>query len=72
MAAAAILDFKKFHFPLIFLRKIVKFGNYKSTHSKVALIFRNFCFGMNFPFEGLLERFLGVSAPQQKRRQIQF
>ncbi len=59
MAAAAILDFQNVYFPLIFrmhtffLRKHVKFGNYQSTESKVALIFRNFCFGLNFPFEGL-------------------
>ncbi len=69
MAAAAILDFKKFHFPLIFrmhtffLRKNVKFGNDQSTESKVALSFRNFCFGLNFPFEGLFRAVFGGRRP---------
>ncbi len=53
-----------------YLRIAVEFGEYQYTQSKVASIFRNFCFGLNFPFEGLFERFLGVGAP--KRRQIQF
>ena len=41
-----------------------KFGEDQNTQSKVALIIRNFCFGLNFPFKGLLWRFFGVSDPQ--------
>ena len=65
MAAAAILDFQILHFPLIFrmhtffLRKNMKFGNDQSTESKVALIFGNICFGLNFPFEGLFGEVFG-------------
>ena len=69
MAAAAILDFQNFHFSLnrpmhaILLRKIVKFGNDQSTRSKVGLIFRIFCFGLNFPFEGLFGEVFGGRRP---------
>ncbi len=65
MAAAAILDFQNFNFPLIFrmhtffLRKNVKFGKDQSTESKVALIFRNFCLCLNLPFEGLFGEVFG-------------
>ncbi len=47
----------------VFLRKIVKYGNDMSTHSKVALIFRNFGFGLNFPFEGLFGEVFGGKRP---------
>ena len=69
MAAAAILDFQNFHFPLFFhmhtffIRKNMKFGKDQSTESKVALIFRNFCFGLNFPFEGLFRAVFGGRRP---------
>ncbi len=69
MAAAAILDFQNFHFPLIFAcilsfyAKNMKFGKDQSTESKVALIFRNFCFGLNFPFEGLFRAVFGGRRP---------
>ena len=72
MAAAAILDFQNFHFPMIFhmhavfLRENVKFGNDQSTHLKVALSFRNICFGLNFPFEGLFRAVFGVDDPQME------
>ncbi len=69
MAAAAILDFRNFHFSpnfhvhTVFLRKSAKFGNDQSTHSNVALIFRNFGFGLNFPFEGLFGEIFGGWRP---------
>ena len=65
MAAATFLDFQIFHFALnrhmhaILQRKTVKFGNAQSTRSKVGLIFRIFCFGLNFPFEGLFGEVFG-------------
>ena len=71
MAAAAILDFQFFYFftshrvLTVFLRIAVKFGDDQSTQSKVASIFRNFCFGLNFPFEGLFGEVLGVGDPQR-------
>ncbi len=69
MAAAAILDFQNFNFPLIFrmhsffLRKNVKFGKDQSTESKVALIFRNFGFGLNSLFGGLFGEVFGGKRP---------
>jgi hypothetical protein len=69
MAAAAILDFQIFYFFIshrvltVFLRIAVKFGDDQSTQSKVASIFRNFCFGLNFPFEGLFGEVFGGRRP---------
>ena len=69
MAAAAILDFQNFLFFInrrvytIFLRIAVNFGEDWSTQSKVASIFRNFCFGLNFPFEGLFGAVFGGRRP---------
>ena len=59
MAAAAILDFQIFHFCInhrmhtVFIRIAMKFGEGQSMHSKIASIFPNFRFGLNFPLEGL-------------------
>ena len=69
MAAAAILDFQNFYFSLnhhmhaTFLRKSVKFCDDQSTHTRTGLIFRNFCFGLNFPFEGLFGEVFGGRRP---------
>ena len=69
MAAAAILDFQNFLFFInrrvytIFLRIAMNFGEDWSTQSKVASIFRNFCFGLNFPFEGLFGEVFGGRRP---------
>ena len=63
------LGFLKFFFfinhrvPTVFLRIAVKFGDDQSTQSKVASIFRNFCFGLNFPFEGLFGEVFGGRRP---------
>ncbi len=69
MAAAAILDFQIFHFCInhrmhtLFLRIALKFGEGQSMHSKIASIFRNFCFGLNFPLEGHFGAVLGGRRP---------
>ena len=47
----------------ILLRTAVNFGQDWSTQSKVASIFRNFCFGLNFPFEGLFGEVFGGKRP---------
>ena len=47
----------------ILLRTAVNFGQDWSAQSKVASIFRNFCFGLNFPFEGLFWAVFGGGRP---------
>ncbi len=47
----------------VVLRIVLKFGEDQSTQSKVASIFRNFGFGLNFPFEGLFGEVFGGKRP---------
>ena len=70
MAAAAILDFHIFLFFInrrvltVVLRIVLILGEDQSTQSNVASIFRNFGFGLNFPFEGLFGAVFGGRRPQ--------
>ena len=69
MAAAAILNFQKCSFFIkcliqtVFLHIFVKFGDDWSWHKKINWNCLNFCFGLNFPFEGLFGAVFGGKQP---------